>query len=79
LDIWLFRLQSQFKPNLSQLKPILSQFVEREKLMQSVYLQTIMKKSGYGQKNKANSNPIEPNFKRDLTKIGHRESAQLKL
>jgi len=49
-------IQTQFKPNSN---PIQSQFTGRPKLMQSVYIQRIMKKNAnMGQKNKPNSKPI---------------------
>jgi len=45
------------KPNSN---PIQSQFVERPKLMQSMYIQRIMKKNAdMGQKNKPKTNPIQ--------------------
>jgi len=49
-----------FTKNKPNSNPIQSQFDERVKLMQSVYLQRIMKKNTeMGQKNKAKTNPIQ--------------------
>jgi len=45
--------------NKANSNPIQTQFDERPKLMQSVYIQRIMKKNAnMGQKNKAKTNPI---------------------
>ena len=61
-DIWLFRQQSQFKANLSQLKPIQSQFVERKKSMQGKYSQRLMNKTGiWAKKANQKTNPIKAN------------------
>jgi len=64
LDIWLFRQQSQFKPNLSQLKPILSQFVEKGKIdTKWVFTEAYGEKAAMGKKNKAKTNPISKQLK----------------
>jgi len=60
MDIWLFR---QTKPIKAKTNPIQTQFDERPKLMQSAYIQRIMKKNAaMGPKKqsqfKSNSNPI---------------------
>ena len=45
--------------NKAKTKPIQTQFVERAKMMQSMYLQRItMKNVNMGKKNKAKTNPI---------------------
>ena len=64
-------------PIKAKTNPIQTQFAERAKMMQSEYLQRIMKNNAAKGYEKQSQN--KPNFKRDLTKMGHRESAQLKL
>jgi len=52
--------QTQTNPIKAKTDPIQSQLLQRVKLMQSVYLQRIMKKNTeMGQKNKAKTNPIQ--------------------
>ena len=51
--------KAKTNPIKAKTNPIQTQFNERPKLMQSVYLQMIMKKyANMGQKNKAKTNPI---------------------
>ena len=48
-------IQTQFKPNLSQLKPIQTQFVEREKIdAESVFTKDYEENAAMSQKNKHN-------------------------
>jgi len=57
--------QTQTNPIKAKTNPIQTQLLQRPKLMQSVYLQRIMKKMRlWAKKNKPKTNPIKPNFKR---------------
>jgi len=63
LDIWLFRQQSQFKANLSQLKPIQSQFAEKGKIDTKYVFTNDYKKMQLKTKKKAKTNPISKQLK----------------
>ncbi len=55
--------QTQTNPIKAKTNPIQSQFTERPKMMQIVYLQSIIKKMRlWAMKNKAKTNPIKANF-----------------
>jgi len=59
-DIWLFgQNKANSKPIKAKTNPIQTQFVERAKLMQSVYLQRIIKKMRlWAMKKQTQTNPI---------------------
>jgi len=62
--------QTQTNPIKAKTNPIQTQFTERAKLMQSVYLQRIKKKNAdMGQKNKAKTKPKQTQLLAPLSRV----------